>query len=164
MFPLLHPCLNSFYTKISGKDNPNANIWVNNLVRNDLTWAVNHIKSSSGIYMLCTLDWGVDNSDLTIYCDACLEGMGFWYPDHSLAYYSPVPKNIPTDFIFYYEALCVLSALLHASQTSSTPLCIIIFTVNTNTVNMFNSMRDLPAYNYILHSSVDVRLQTQHQL
>ncbi|KDR64848.1 hypothetical protein GALMADRAFT_82606, partial [Galerina marginata CBS 339.88] len=164
VFPLLRPSLNSFYAKISGKDAPNANIWVNNLVREDLLWAANHIKMSSGVYLLRTLDWGVDNSDLTIYCDACMEGMGFWYPDHSLGYYSPVPDGIPTDFIFYYEALCVLSAFFHASEMSSAPLRIVIFTDNTNTVDIFNSMRGLPAYNYILRSSVDVRLRTDHQL
>ena len=72
--------------------------------------------------------------------------------------------SVPTDLIFYYEALCVLSALTHASTMFSTPIRIIIFTDNTNTVDMFNSMRGLPAYNYILRSSVDIRLATGHQL
>ncbi|KDR66780.1 hypothetical protein GALMADRAFT_80481 [Galerina marginata CBS 339.88] len=90
--------------------------------------------------------------------------MGFWYPDRRLGYYSPVPDDIPADFIFYYEALCVLSALIHASKTSEKSLRIVIFTDNTNTVDMFNSMRGLPAYNYILRSSVDVRLKSHHQL
>jgi hypothetical protein len=93
-----------------------------------------------------------------------MEGMGFWYPDHSLGYYSPVPEDVPADLIFYYEALCVLSALVHSSKTSQSPLRIVIFTDNTNTVDIFNSMRGLPAYNYILRSSVDVRLKTDHQL
>jgi len=99
-----------------------------------------------------------------MYCDACMEGMGFWYPDHSIGYYSPVLEDIPTDFIFYYEALCILSALLHAAETSTSPIRIVIFTNNTNTVDIFNSMCGLPTYNYILHSSVDVRLKTEHQL
>jgi hypothetical protein len=164
VYPLLRPCLNSFYAKISGKDAPNASIWVNNLIRDDLRWAANHIKSSSGVYLLRSLDWGLDDSDLTIYCDACMDGMGFWYPDHSVGYYSPTPIGVPTDLIFYYEALCVLSALIHASELSSIPMRIIIFTDNTNTVDIFNSMRGLPAYNYILRSSVDIRLTTNHQL
>jgi len=164
VFPLLCPCLNTLYTKITGKDAPNIDIWVNNLVRDELMWAANHIQASSGVHVLRTIDWGPENSDLTIYCDACLDGMGFWYPDHSMGYYSPVPLGVPTDFIFYYEALCVLSALHHAAKTSETPLRIIIFTDNMNTVDIFNSMRGLPAYNYILRSSVDICLETQHQL
>jgi len=164
VFPLLRPCLNALYLKISGKDAPNIEIWVNNLVREELMWAADHIRASTGVHLLRTIDWGLEDSNLTIYCDACLEGMGFWYPDHSLGYYSPVPFEVPTDFIFYYEALCVLSALRQAAETSETPIRIIIFTDNTNTVDIFNSMRGLPAYNYILRSSVDIRLKTQHQL
>ena len=41
---------------------------------------------------------------------------------------------------------------------------IVIFTDNTNTVDMFNSMHGLPAHNYILHFSVDICLKTDHQL
>ncbi|KDR66781.1 hypothetical protein GALMADRAFT_29846, partial [Galerina marginata CBS 339.88] len=57
VFPLLRPCLNSFYGKISGKDAPNAEIWVNNIVREELKWAANHIKNLPGVLLLRTLDW-----------------------------------------------------------------------------------------------------------
>jgi hypothetical protein len=36
VFPLLRPCLNNFYPKISGKDHLNAEIWVNNIVYDNL--------------------------------------------------------------------------------------------------------------------------------
>jgi hypothetical protein len=52
---------------------------------------------------------------------------------------------------------------MHPRCQTINPLRIVIFTDNTNTV-MFNSMRGLPAYNYILRSSVDVRLKSSHQL
>lgn len=166
VFPLLRPCLNNFYPKISGKDQPNAEIWVNNTVRDDLRWASNHIRNSSGVYLLRSLSWDEYDADRVVYCDACMTGMGFWYPDEPIpdAYYSPVPSNVPTDFIFYYEALCVLSALHHASNSLPMPSRIIIFTDNTNTVDIFNSLRAQPAYNAILKSAVDVLLASDHQL
>jgi hypothetical protein len=39
-----------------------------------------------------------------------------------------------------------------------------IYTDNTNTVDIFNSLRALPAYNFILRSAVDVLLESNHQL
>ena len=164
VFPLLRPCLNNVYPKISGKDNPNASIWVNNSVRDDLMWAVEHITSASGIFLLRALDWDPSIADITIYCDASLEGMGFWYPEHCTAFYSAVPLDVPRDFIFYYEALCVLSAFHHATRDATTPLQLVIFTDNTNTVDIFHSLRALPPYNSILKSSVDIRMNIDHQL
>jgi hypothetical protein len=72
--------------------------------------------------------------------------------------------STPANLIFYYEALCVLSALHHAANACDTPSKIVIYTDNSNTVDIFNSMRSLPAYNDILKSSVDIRLETDHQL
>ena len=166
VYPLLRPCLNNFYPKISGKDRPNAEIWVNNVVREDLRWASTHICNSSGVYLLRSVNWDEHDADRLIYCDACTTGMGFWYPDEPIpdAYYSPVPPNVPTDFIFYYEALCVLSALHHASHSLTMPSRIMIFTDNSNTVDIFNSLRAQPAYNPILKSAVDILLQSDHQL
>jgi hypothetical protein len=166
VFPLLRPCLNNFYLKISGKDRPNAEIWVSNIVRDDLRWASNHIRRSSGVYLLRSLDWGESDAEQVLYCDACLTGMGFWYPHISnpVAYYSPIPPEVPPHFIFYYEALCVLSALLHASHSLRVPSRIMIYFDNTNTVDIFHSLRALPAYNFILRSAVDILLESNHQL
>lgn len=58
---------------------------------------------------------------------------------------------------------CVLSTLIRAPENSSAQIRIAIFTDNTNTVDILNFMRGLPAYNY-MRSSVDVRMKTHHQL
>ena len=58
-------------------------------------------------------------ADFVIYCDACPEGMGFWYPVSKDGYYAPTPVNVPSDIIFYFEALCVLSVLTMSSQEHS---------------------------------------------
>ena len=90
---------------------------------------------------------GTEDAERIIYCDVCLEGMGFWYPHKPVTngFYSPVPLDVPEQFILYYEALCILSTLHHAANTSSKPICIAIFTDNSNTVDIFNSLRALPA-------------------
>lgn len=92
--------------------------------------------------------------------------MGFWYPHipELTAYYSPVPMGVPSQIIFYHKALCVLCALLHGAYTLPSSSHILIFTDNSNTVNIFNTLHALPAYNFILRSAVDVLLDTNHQL
>jgi hypothetical protein len=164
VFPLLRPCLNVFYPKIRGKEAPNQTIWLNNAVKTDLTWALSHIHNASGVHLLTATDWEICDSDLTIYCDACLDGMAYWYPDHGVGYFCEINQRLPDQFIFYWEALCVLSAFTHAASTSETPIKILIFTDNTNTVDIFHSLRCLPQYNSILKHSVDTRLATDHQL
>jgi hypothetical protein len=44
VFPLLRPVLNNVYAKISGKNAPNRTVRINNAVRADLTWAINHLE------------------------------------------------------------------------------------------------------------------------
>jgi len=57
-------------------------------------------------------------------------------------------------FIFYFEALCVLSALYHADLSTPYASRILIYTDNQNTVDIFNSLRAMPEYNHILKASL----------
>ena len=82
VFPLLRPSLNNLYPKIAGKDSPNAQIWVNCAVQNDLLWAASHIKNNNSVFLLRASDWKPSEANLVVYCDACLNGMGFWYPSN----------------------------------------------------------------------------------
>ncbi|KDR79787.1 hypothetical protein GALMADRAFT_62645 [Galerina marginata CBS 339.88] len=90
--------------------------------------------------------------------------MGFWFPDHRVGYYSPVPPAVPVDFIFYYEALCVAAALHRAHLTSPDGSRVFIYTDNTNTVDIFNTLHAKPEYNPILHFAVDILLDGEHDL
>ena len=123
-----------------------------------------HIRVNPGILLLRASDWNPSDANIIIYCDACMDGMGFWYPDSGLAFYSHVPRDVPVDFIFYYEALCVLSAFQHASPLSITSIRIAIYTNNSNTVDIFHSLRCLPAYNQILKEACSTQIATEHQL
>lgn len=157
VFPLLRPSLNNFYAKISGKNALNRYVRINNAVRADLTWAVNHLERDSGIHLIHQIRWDVSSANFTVYCDACLEGMGFWLPDKCVGFYSPVPEGLTDEQIFYFEALCVLSALHHLIDTYSPPphSRLLIYTDNDNTVAIFNTLRCLPRYNDILIYAAD---------
>jgi len=160
VFPLLRPCLNNFYVKISGKCTPNKYVRINNTVRMDLTWAARHLDSDKGVCLIHHIHWDISSADVIIYCDTCLDGMGFWLPDKCIGYYSPVPDNTTDEQIFYFEALCVLSAIHHATDVLQIPSSakILIYTDNNNTVSIFNTLRCLPHYNPILIDTADVSI------
>ena len=101
VYPLLRPALNNVYTKMAGKQNRDQHLYINNAIRDDLMWAVSHIERSGGIHLLKSFNWTPAEADFIIYCDACPEGMGFWYPISKDGYYAPTPVNVPTDVIFY---------------------------------------------------------------
>ena len=67
--------------------------------------------------------------------------MGFWYPVSKEGYYAPTPVNVPTDVIFYFEALCVLSALNHVKMFAPPGSKVLIYTDNANCVDIFRSLR-----------------------
>lgn len=111
VFPHLRPALNTVYPKIAGKDQAHMKVWVNNEVRRDLNWAIGHIRESLGVRLLSSITWDADDADETIFCDACMSGMAFWYPGHSEGYYAPTPQNAAREIIFYFEAWAVASAI-----------------------------------------------------
>ena len=158
VFPLLRPCLNNFYPKLSGSHDPTRRIWVNNMIRDDLAWAARHIESSDGVHLLRSSNWDVSSADLTVYCDACPEGLGFWYPSTHLGFYAPTPPNPLASAIFYFEALCVLCALSDAARHIENGARLLIYTDNLNSMHIFNSLSCLPSYNHLLRRAVDVLL------
>jgi hypothetical protein len=162
--PLLRPCLNNFYSKISGNYEPTRRIWVNNAIRDDFAWAAHHIESSDGIHLFQASDWDPSVADFTIYCDACPDGMGFWYPSLNLGFYSPTPENSVTTIIFYFEALCVFCALRDVQHRAQKGARVVIYTDNMNTVQIFNSLACLPTYNHLLRRSVDILLASNIDL
>ena len=164
VYPLVRPALNNIYAKMSGKSKRNQHIYINNAIRNNLKWAINHIRKSDGVHLLKSTFWEPSQADVIIYCDACPEGLGFWYPGTKEGLYAPTPTNKPKDCIFYYESLCVLSALSHAQIQTRIGSKIVIYTDNTNTVDIFGSFRCLPAYNGILKAAVNIISHNDYSL
>lgn len=166
VYPRIRPALNNFYPKLRGRRDSKSLIWVNNFIRDDFSWAKKLLENCSGVRLLRSIYWDASEATLTIFCDACPEGMGFWYPSLNLALYSPTPSYEHPDLIFYFEALCVQSALFDAHRRTSTADRgrFIIHTDNSNTVDIFSSLRALPPYNHLLKSSIDILNAGDHDM
>ena len=127
-------------------------------------WAVSHIECSPGVHLFKLFAWGPDSADFVIYCDACPDGMGFWYLVSKEGYYAPTPVNVPTNVIFYFEALCVLSALVDVQRKAPHGSKVLIYTDNANCVDIFRSLRCLPAYNNLLKAACDILISGDFSL
>ena len=73
----------------------------------------------------------------------------------SAGFWSVIPEDRPKDTIFYFEALSVLSAILHSTSFGFPINRLTVYTDNLNTVQIFNSFSALPIYNEILKAAVD---------
>jgi hypothetical protein len=129
-----------------------------------LTWAINHLEHSDSVHLLKSFSWNCSLADFTIYCDACPEGMGFWYPVSKDGFYAPTPVTISSNAIFYFKALCVVSALKHVQTKAKRGLKILIYTDNTNTVDIFQTLHCLPPYNPLLKTAVDIIMHNKYSL
>lgn len=123
-----------------------------------------HIRISSGVF-LRALDWDPSTANKILYCDACLEGMGFWYPETTHAFYSNPSTlcSLLTLFLFlflfimkHYYVFSVPFTKPHIPSTSPTPHPYRHFDWRQLILSTsFNSpLRALPSYNNILKSSV----------
>jgi len=161
VFPYLRPALCESYHKIAGKARPNAPIRVNNTMRRELLWFIHHVKVSSGIHMLKSVEWSpYDRMATTLigYTDASGSGMGIWFPGEYAGYQCPLPPDGPQDLIFFYESLAICSAFYLGAQYECDRIA--IYSDNTNAVDMFASLRAKPVYNSILMASVDFSVDT----
>jgi hypothetical protein len=111
VLPLLCPALNNVYMKMSGKNRRDQKVYINNAIRDDLLWALSHIKKSDGVHLLKSFSWTPSIADFVIYCDACLEGMGFWYPSSKEGFYAATSVQVPSNIIFFFKALCIISVI-----------------------------------------------------
>jgi hypothetical protein len=165
IYPFLRPALNNFYPKLKGRRDSTSQIWINNSIRDDFKWALQLIQRSSGVRLLRSVSWNLPEATSVIYCDACLSGMGFWYPGTKIAFISPTPHSQNPDFIFYFEALCVLSALYDAHLRSQRHQGrFVIYIDSLNTVDIFNTFQALPPYNHLLRAAVDILQHGNHDL
>jgi len=98
LFPHLQPAraLCESYHKINGKMRPNAPIWVNSTMRQELLWFVHHVKALNGIHMLRSIEWSPYDrmaSTLIGYTDASAVGMGVWFLGEHTGFQSFLPRG-----------------------------------------------------------------------
>ena len=163
MYHLLHPALNNIYAKMIGKRNRIQCIYINNAIQDDLLWAITHIESSDGIDLFKSRHWIPSMADYVIYCDACPNGMGFWYLASKDRYYAPTPVNVPSNVIFYFKCLCVVSAIINVQARTPHGSKILIYTDNSNTVDIFQTLCCLP-HNQLLKSAINILIKNDYSL
>jgi hypothetical protein len=165
IFPLLKPGLSAIYEKIRGKDQPHARLHVNNAIIFELNWMATHMERLPGLLFYKSLDFDPLSEDVVVvYTDASGLGMGLWFPHENFAGQSPVPIDAPKDTIFFFEALAVCSAIHAIPNMMESPPRMLVYTDNSNTVAMFNSLRAHPPYNSIMLAAVDILLEYQVDL
>ncbi len=74
---------------MAGKSKPEQRVYTNTAIRADLRWAKRHIEASDGVHVLEARSWGANEADHTFYCDASLDGMGFWDTKQNRGFYAP---------------------------------------------------------------------------
>ena len=159
VFPLLKPALSNIYAKIGGKFKSHAQIFVSRVVVCDLDWFILHINHSDGVYLFKDVDWSEQEADIVTYCDACLSGLGFFFSHSKEGFQCVVPQCPPKDTIFYFEALAVVSVVDTITKLPSIPSHLLVFSNNTNTVNIFHSLWSLPPYNDLLKFTISLLLK-----
>jgi hypothetical protein len=159
VFPLLKPALSNVYAKIGGKTESHAKVFVSKAVVKDLEWFIFHVRNSDGVYLFEDVDWDIQHADIIAYSDACLSGLGFYFERSQEGFQCDVPQAPPKGTIFFFEALAVVSVIDTVSRLSDVPSRLLIFCDNSNTVDIFHSLRALPPYNDLLKFTVSILLQ-----
>ena len=155
VYPYLRPGLCALYAKTAGKLFQKVLLWVNRDVERELTWVVEHLLRSDGIYFFRSVTWSDDDRSSTVlhvYCDASPFAMGFWYPSLALGFQAPAHQIFAQQegSIFYLESLCICVAILDAAPHLSPNQRLAVFTDNINTVQLFGSLSALLAFNWML--------------
>jgi hypothetical protein len=86
--------------------------------------------------------------------------MGFWFLAGGIGLQHAVTPNASSPGIFYYEALTVVSTLYWAVHNIPlwSGLQVALYTDNSNTVDMFNTLHAQPVYNPLVMTAVDLAL------
>jgi hypothetical protein len=122
-------------------------------------------------------DWDPKDASAAVMCDSCLEGLGFWSVDGKRSegietspivqhegFYAEIPPNDPNSTIFFYEAVCVVMALIWHADRAKPPPRLAIYTDNLNTVQMFHSLKARSQYNSLLKFVVSILIYTKISL
>ncbi|KIY43016.1 hypothetical protein FISHEDRAFT_78924 [Fistulina hepatica ATCC 64428] len=169
VYPLLRPGLNTLYAKMRNKKHPLQAVWISKALCGEILWLAKHLETSDGVYIIKSRHWNTKSADLVVFTDACKSGMSLYFPSTESGFQCrtddvSLPRGISRDHIFYFEALAVVSAIVKALSVRVPPRRLLVWTDNTNTVDMFNSFHALPPYNPLLITVVDLLLSTKCQL
>jgi hypothetical protein len=127
-----------------------------------LNWVTLRVQHSSGIHFLKSVKWDprhVESGTLTVFTDVSPIVMAYFIPSLKLAFQCPIPPGAASENIFFFEALAVCS-VFHFAEFSlpASPRRLVIYSDNTNSVNIFNSLCAIAPYNQLLISAMNIVL------
>ncbi|KIY48006.1 hypothetical protein FISHEDRAFT_27454, partial [Fistulina hepatica ATCC 64428] len=169
VYVLLCLGLNTLYAKIKNKNHLFQPLWVSKALCREIQWITNHMETTTGVHILKSRKWNQHHADIIIFIDTCPSGMLFYFPASNLGFQCHtdlifLPRGITREHIFYFEALAVVSVIVHSLSQSLLPHHLLVWTDNTNTVDIFNLLHTLPPYNLLLITTVDNLLCTDCEL
>ena len=86
----------------------------------------------------------------------CIKRIWFYFERSAEGFQCQVPEHPPKDTIFYFEALAVVSVVNAVTYLPSIPSRLLVFSDNTNSVDIFHSLCLLPPYNGLLKFTVSL--------
>ncbi|KAJ3489182.1 hypothetical protein NLI96_g2316 [Meripilus lineatus] len=171
VYYLLRPATRSSHDMIGGCANSNPSrtrpqvIPVDKTVSGDLMWIAKTLESPAartGISIPQSIVWKQEEADLMYYCDASLTGIAFWSPQLQKGFISNKTPTNPVQpeggQISWFEALAVLSAMVHASNTKRASCRVAIYSDSQNTVQMFETFKARAPYHRILLHAAEIML------
>ena len=143
-----------------GKTALSQGVYLNKQVSEDLLWFADSVSHLDGIQLFEVEEWSANEADLEVWSDASKDGLGFWAPNQSCAFFSdPVlPDNLSFN-IFLNEAITILTAIHWVSTLHPTPSCLTIHTDSSNSFNIFNSLQVSEPYNFMLMSTASIQIK-----
>ncbi len=159
-FPILKLALNSSYDKILGKTALSQGVYLNKWVTEDLFWFADSISHLDGIQLIEAKEWSANQADLEAWCDGSKDGLGFWAPKLSCAFFSDLvlPDNLSFN-VFLNKAIAILTAIHWASTLHPIPSHLTIHTNSSNSFNIFNSLWASNPYNFMLMSATSIWIE-----
>lgn len=119
-----------------------------------------HMDHLKGLFCYKLLDFDPLVEDVVVaYTNASGIGLGLWFPHENFTGQCQLPTDPPKDTIYFFKALVVCLAIHFIPNMTEIPSKMLIYTDNSNTVAMFNSLRAHPPYNTILLVAVDILQQ-----
>jgi hypothetical protein len=122
------------------------------------------LQNSLGVKLLSSVTWTADDADEIIFCNARLQGLAFWFPNHQQGFYSPVPPSLMGETIFFYEAVAVTSMIDNLQKKETHHSKTVLYTDSMNTVDIFNSLRCQFTFNPLLLFCVDTCISNNFDL
>lgn len=119
-------------------------------------WFLKHFKATQGLFLFQSIAWSLSEADVTFYADTSFSGIGLWSLELHLGYYAQITNRAVDSKIFYYKAYAIVCAIHWASSHSPALKHVAIFSDNTNTVDIFNSMRAHADFNNLLKYAIDL--------